>query len=148
MRTIKFRGKNKNINEWVYGDLVVVEDGMHNVVRAKIITHCFAKSFIGCDFDHYSISTLVKPETVGQFTGLVDKNGKEIYEGDIVKTKGNWGGVVTWNSRGYYYIKDKYYYDNEEPDLSPLGSLHCYERKQLEIIGNIHDNPELLKNND
>lgn len=91
------------------------------------------------------VETDVDENTIGQFTGLCDKNGKEIYEGDIVKSKGGWGGVVTWNSRGYYYVKDKYYFDDEEPDLSPLGSLHCFEKKQLEIVGNIHDNPEFME---
>lgn len=128
MRTIKFRGKSCSNGDWFYGNLYDYDkDGRTHI----------------CGLERGCLN--IDPNTIGQFTGLLDKNGKEIYEGDIVKTKGNWGGVVTWNSRGYYYIKDKYYYDNEEPDLSPLGSLHCYERKQLEIIGNIHDNPELLK---
>ena len=135
MRTIKFRGKRINRNgEWAYGDLRILPD------RTLILPQGSYDAAIDRD--------AVDDSTIGQFTGLLDKNGMEIYEGDIVKTKGNWGGVVTWNSRGYYYVKDQYYSDDEEPDLSPLGSLHCCERKQLEIISNIHDNPELLKNND
>ena len=131
---IKFRGKNKDTNEWVYGDLVqCMSDDI------KIVNSNRPESL------SYRI-TDIQSDTVGQFTGLLDKNGKEIYEGDIVKTKGNWGGVVTWNSRGYFYINDGYY--TEEPDLLPLGSLNCYVRRDIEIVGNIHDNPELLKNND
>ena len=134
MRMIKFRGKNKDTNEWVYGDLVqCMSDDI------KIVNSNRPESL------SYRI-TDIQSDTVGQFTGLLDKNGKEIYEGDIVKTKGNWGGVVTWNSRGYFYINDGYY--TEEPDLLPLGSLNCYVRRDIEIVGNIHDNPELLKNND
>ena len=136
MRTIKFRGKSKLNGKWVYGDLVqCMSDDI------KIVNSNRPESVSYKIYD-------IQSDTIGQFTGLLDKNGMEIYEGDIVKTKGNWGGVVTWNSRGYYYVKDQYYSDDEEPDLSPLGSLHCYERKQLEIISNIHDNPEILKNND
>lgn len=128
IREIKFRGKNKKNGEWFYGNLFDKD----TLGRTHICT-----TTKGClDID---------PNTIGQFTGLLDKNGKEIYEGDIVKTKGGWGGVVLWNSRGYFYIKDNNYYEYEEPDLSPIGSLLCCERKQLEIIGNIHDNPELLK---
>ena len=135
MRTIKFRGKRINRNgEWAYGDLRILPD------RTLILPQGSYDAAIDRD--------AVDDSTIGQFTGLLDKNGMEIYEGDIVETKGNWGGVVTWNCRGYYYVKDQYYSDDEEPDLSPLGSLHCCERKQLEIISNIHDNPELLKNND
>ena len=127
-REIKFRGKNKKNGEWFYGNLF--DKDIYG--RTHICT-----TTKGClDID---------PNTIGQFTGLLDKNGNEIYEGDIVKTKGGWGGVVLWNSRSYFYIKDNNYYEYEEPDLSPIGSLLCCERKQLEIIGNIHDNPELLK---
>lgn len=138
MRTIKFRGRHL-CGQWYYGNLIVCETDSPVPETAQA-----CKCVMIGDVED-GTEEEVEEETVGQFTGLIDKNGNEIYEGDIVKTKGNWGGVVTWNSRGYYYIKDKYYYDNEEPDLSPLGSLHCYERKQLEIIGNIHDNPELLE---
>lgn len=124
MRTIKFRGKRTDKDEWIYGYLA---DG-----------NCI------CDWDNKERRSFeVKAKTIGQYTGLVDKNGNEIYEGDIVKTKGNWGGVVTWNSRGYFYINDGYY--TEEPDLLPLGSLNCYVRRDFEIVGNIHDNPELIK---
>ncbi len=132
MRKIKFRGKRVNRNgEWAYGDLRQLPD------RVLIVPSQSDDAAIDRD--------TVDPDTIGQYTGLHDQNGNEIYEGDFVKTKGGWGGVVLWNSRGYFYIKDDNYSDDEEPDLSPLGSLLCYERKRLEIIGNIYDNSELLK---
>lgn len=135
MRTIKFRGKDEQ-GEWQEGDLLV-QLGIHYILTP--IWETYRNETVKTD---RSTKHIVNSCTVGQFTGLYDKNGKEIYEGDIVKTKGGWGGVVLWNSRGYFYIKDDNYSDDEEPDLSPLGSLLCYERKQLEIIGNIYDKPE------
>lgn len=130
MRTIKFRGYGIVEKKWFYGNLVEGNAG-------RYITDAYYEEGQGDMIRYDPIQT----KTIGQFTGLLDKNGKEIYEGDIVKTKGNWGGVVTWNSRGYFYINDGYY--TEEPDLLPLGSLNCYVRRDIEIVGNIHDNPEL-----
>lgn len=138
MRTIKFRGKHL-CGQWYYGNLIIRETD-----SPVPETPCSYKCVLIGDVEDGSEEE-VEENTVGQFTGLTDKNGKEIYEGDFVKTKGGLGGVVLWNSRGYFYIKDDNYFDDEEPDLSPLGSLLCCKRKRLEIIGNIHDNPELMK---
>lgn len=125
--------------QWYYGNLIVRETDSP-VPETPQAYKCVMIGEV-----EYGSEEEVEEETVGQFTGLLDKNNKEIYEGDFVKTKGGWGGIVLWNSRGYFYIKDSSLYKDEEPDLSPIGSLLCCERNKLEIIGNIHDNPELLK---
>lgn len=131
MREILFRGKAYVSNEWEYG--VPVFSGLNNELTFMKQMH---------SYDHQVI-----PETVGQFTGLTDKNGKKIFEGDIVKYKNTDGikfngvrltviGKVVYNEKTAsfaIYGKDK------------IGAKHCdyFPIKNVEVIGNIHDNPEL-----
>lgn len=125
MRTIKFRGKNLD-GEWVYGFYVEEERQTLNGFEKKY--------FIVNDGYDY-----VKPETVGQFTERFDKNGDEIYEGDIVKTN-NGVGIVRYNAKQWFYevAEVNEPLDNER---KPGG----IPEEDWEVLGNIHDNPELLK---
>lgn len=114
MREILFRGKI-NRTKWVYGDLIHDESRNRVYIWSK---NPFAPGGI--------MENIVDPETVGQFTGLLDKNGKKIFEDDIMRNAGN---VVEFYGDGFCINGD--------------SSLSLWTK--TEIIGNIHDNPELLK---
>ena len=119
MRQIIFRGKRKDNGEWVYGDFVRIKDGDKEI------------SYI------YYFGEVI-PETVGQYTGFTDKNGKKIFEGDIIRktNKGRHPKIFIANIRTDFHLHEKVYYGPCE---------YCTESCEYEIIGNIHDNPELLK---
>ena len=130
MRTIKFRGKSILTDEWFYGDLVHSADKKRTAILVN-------------DKDSYD-ECEVDPETVGQFTGLMDKNGAEIYEGDILKWEKDGLMYVVKFWYGMFYASVK---ECNEDILGgfPLHALTEYEDRKCEIVGNIHDNPELLK---
>jgi len=113
MREIKFRGKTVSTKEWVCGDLVHNAFSGHRVFPVGIqIPGCYPDEVIA--------------ETVGQFTGLHDKNGKEIYEGDIVRGPG-FGEVSV-------------YFDGGRFCLNLLGDEYWNEyADKIEVIGNIYE---------
>lgn len=125
MRDIKFRGETQD-RKWVYGDLI--HSGTDTIAILELDTPCL------------ELVTDVVPDTIGQFTGLHDKNGREIYDGDIMKIYDSIAGYVRYNAKYWRYevAAPKEPIDNER---IPSGvPSECWE-----IIGNIHDNPELLK---
>jgi uncharacterized phage protein (TIGR01671 family) len=142
MRTIKFRGKSINKGEWLFGDLV------HDNIGGSYIFPIEAENL-------YKENAVI-PETVGQYTGLQDKNGVEIYEGDIVKTE-EIGGYCLKDVGVVRYFEDGCYFGIEAPNYSTklrftneeikINDGYCTIRftMEYEVIGNIHDNPELLK---
>lgn len=128
MRTIKFRGKRLYDGKWVYGYVL----GHDTLPYMAIVTmNNTDKSVIN------KTTTSVDPDTIGQFTGLHDKNGKEIYEGDILKA-GDCGLLEVRFVRGVFAFLWGGNLDDEFPTCSPT-------HEWAEVIGNIHDNPKLLK---
>jgi uncharacterized phage protein (TIGR01671 family) len=143
MREIEFRGKRTQNGEWIYGDLLRNnEQSLIHPIPTE--PHEYPE-----DYDEN-----VDPGTIGQFTGLLDKNGTKIFEGDIVREinttycrlvafgklgyDSNWNGLTGFgfkdNERDYYGEGNKFieirFHDDPE---------------RLIVIGNIHDNPELLE---
>lgn len=144
MREILFRGKRVDNGEWVYGTY-----GRHTSFDAMIIDRPYLDS--NGDLTALNFWT-VNPETVGQFTGLTDKNGVKIFEGDIVKeykTKDKVKGVVKfgeYQSGINKYADDLGFYIEWTTENFLIRELGYWCRKNmLEVIGNIHDNPELLE---
>lgn len=126
IKEIKFRGKKQKDNSWIYGLIIKDTYGHYRI-----------------QFDTNQFSQVVKPETIGQFTGLRDKNGVEIYEGDILIYKKYVVKeiiLVSWNDK---YAGFTLHCDN----WACIAFFYEYlDVDKVEVIGNIHDNPELLNN--
>lgn len=125
MREILFRGKKIENGEWIVGNLTIWSD---------------KTTSIDAEPTEGSILWAVVPETVGQYTGLTDKNGKKVFEGDIVKNEYRKGQYqyfkIAYDTRVYcWQVENKY---------GMLGFLYNVIG-DLEVIGNIHDNKELLE---
>lgn len=134
MREILFRGKRTNNGDWVYGDFV------HGNERKSLRDSIFVYDSETQSFNDYEIN----PSTLGQYTGLTDKNGKQIFEGDIVKAQDE-----IWGSPFCDGINGKVVYDEAAYFIEPKDTMNSQwmydECAVYEIIGNIHDNPELLE---
>ena len=125
MREVLFRGKEVADGKWIEGFYSAEEYNpysgeVEHIPRIQIIGKC--------------VSLGVIPETVGQFTGLTDKNGRKIFEGDIVDYISS--DVIGNPKTGTIIVEDMTDYDT---------MIYLNHSDELQIIGNIHDNPELLK---
>ena len=127
MREILFRGKDPESGEWHYGYYIKRNDGDRG---ALILEDYYLESY-----------EIVKHETVGQYTGLTDKNGAKIFDGDILEGDledrldpgAKWRSIVVWGTFGWM-CKGR--------QTLPMDEFDILEG---EVIGNIYDNPELVK---
>ena len=129
IREVIFRGKRTDNGKWIYGDLRHISDwkGGYN---PHIVDNTNGRN--------NSVTGLeIIPETVGQYTGLTDKNGMKIFEGDIltIENEGVYAAIKYNESNAAFYVEDE---DHEDY----LGEAW---ETDVVIIGNIHDNPEILK---
>ena len=150
MREILFRGKDQ-YNDWIYGYLCqyrgdsIADNGGDLLDDSDYYirdwTEKIDTGFYGCNYK-------VRPSTVSQYTGLTDKDGRKIFEGDIIK-------IVPYSDYSDDYSISKVYsyngvfcvdYRGDDFDSTALGFLEDYlPDGDFEVIGNIHDNPELLE---
>ena len=142
-REILFRGKRKDNGDWIYG--VPITDEATN--DAYIITSTAGASLKSEINNMCATGFRVIRNTIGQYTGLTDKNGTRIFEGDIVKITDfhttaiaavKYGSTNESTSWGWYFD------DNDGHAYFLMSKAFCKDYNAI-IIGNIHDNPELLK---
>ena len=143
MREILFRGKTVETKEWVFG----------------FYNHCHWKGnkhTIRVQKDSHLEDHFIDPETVGQYTGLKDKNGTKIFEGDIFLLDNNGCyivGVLRFCEETSKLVFDTYglvkvwngLCDEEHSGSLDTEDVDNYHLEDLDVIGNIHDNPELLE---
>lgn len=140
MREILFRGKSLHDGEWLYGAYYKQEEyygdpcDYHYIISSKDELE-----------DNMMLFESVIPETVGQYTGLTDKNGKRVFEGDIVSTDIARPYLIVEFRDGCFMFNcndgGEDYYDIMLPICKEPHNKYEYG----EVIGNIHDNPEFLK---
>ena len=126
MREILFRGKHAISGDWIYGDLLYSK-GNYYIHKSGEPLAVYVSTAFG---------------TVGQFIGLKDKNGKKIFEGDIIKDNGLRIYMIGYNEELMKYAF--LYYHKELKNIYCGGFVSKTDGKSIEVIGNIHDNPELL----
>lgn len=141
-RQIKFRGKRVDNGEWVYGGIQIQHPHLQ---------------------DHYIIDSdgyrqRVIPETVGQFTGLLAKDGREVYEDDVVETDGSMSfsnydsgegsrRLIYVQRTGFVGVRIGCEFDKDNPSSSHVWSNYQIWNihRSLKVVGNVHDNPDIIK---
>ena len=144
MREILFRAKSNygNVGEWEYG--LVAQP--HITEGGVVTSYYFTKL---CE-NGYSSQRTVSANSIGQYTGLIDKNGTKIFEGDICSSKGMVYRII-WLDDKYGWFCKVLKSNSCLIDTTMAFPLYQYDNRpengyrQLEIIGNIHDNPELME---
>lgn len=134
MITIRFRAKRVKYGSWYYGSLLTCQDGTAAIMTAQ---HTWMSTHVTVD-----------PKTIGQFTGLTDEDQHDIYEGDIIKIVEEYDDENVYTSIGVVCFVEGIYelQDKNGKHFAYLGwTMHNEDVIKLEVVGNIHDNPEMLE---
>lgn len=135
-----FRGKRTDNGEWVYWDIFGRFTTPGGKIKKVTIKKAAGESYY---YHAYQLSNIINKDTVGECTGLRDKNGKLIFEGDILRLDGK--DLPSWFDRGQK-CEVKYSLGGFDPLCDYDSDCGTFvSAKYCEIIGNIHDNPELLE---
>lgn len=139
-REIKFRGKIQGTNDFVYG-YYIRQYGCRNGIKF-FTDFIYSEDYIDSNDELYYPIDI---NTLGQYTGLKDKNGVEIYEGDIVRDDINRVFIIEWKFGGFNLSPLKWLGD--EFSYNPMGDIQCagFINENCETIDNIYENPELLE---
>ena len=131
MRDILFKAKRIDYDKWV--------EGYYAYFSHLDDNHCMYYHYDGiplvCD---------INPDTLCQYTGLKDKNGKKIFEGDLILLMDRWYCAVEYDVENARFILNGEHVKNEDKDELTHSSFAPYYQNEIEVIGNIFDNPELL----
>ena len=135
-----FKGKRLDNGEWVTGSLIPCEDGTYKIATSFIedTTGCTAETITVCAYD-------VAKSTICQCTSMKDKNGKLIWENDVV---GFWDAYSTENGQAEMDCIGKVVWDDETISFQVTNRLYAESYEVLDecsVVGNIFDNPELLE---
>lgn len=134
-----YRGKRKDTGEWVEGNLIESDNSHYPMVLIGHVITSRDKHTNALSFDGFDLCE-VDPATVGKYTGLLDKNGNRIFESDILLLDGE---------DGYFKLK----FDEDTARFVMIGDIiqvdfDNFYSIEVEVVGNIHDNPELLEVNE
>lgn len=134
-RKILFKAKRKDNGEWI--------EGYYVYCRKRHYILPVLNKAIGFD-EREDEWVEVNPDTICQYTGLTDKNGKRIWENDICDRKEKYHEIVTYNE-GDWQLDYSYALGKEKHFCACNLGFYACERKCVEVIGNVFDNPELLE---
>lgn len=152
MREVLFRGKRAGNGEWVEGQLLYFRSSVGENELALIVESCEWDNSNG--WFNLCERAKVIPASVSEFTGLTDKNGKKIFEGDIFRIEDDMVGVVIYENGCFRmkvyglcgaFTESGYDECGGGWDVVECESIDWLYIHDMEIIGNIHDNPELLE---